>query len=227
MRLDAEALAMRDIDLMWDTGKRIIFATQLARVDRSMLGVLKKVDASFRMRQSQQYTAANKDGFEVDIIRREQTDGDPHPIKLSDEDEDFWVVQACRRKGRARPARLEALTLACARRSLARAPISGYRQKPITPLSIATNRLKALALRGFLFEVERKIETRAKIGRCATGRRQAGLPNFDPTPIFLRAQAGLSAAIPRQARPKTPAAPPASGCAAGRGARARCWAYLR
>ena len=96
VRLDAEALATRDIDLLWDTRKRIIFSTQLARVDSSMLGVLKKVDASFRMRKSQKYTAVNKDGFEVDIIRREQTGDDPHPIKLSDEDEDFWVTQARR-----------------------------------------------------------------------------------------------------------------------------------
>ena len=96
VRLDAEALATRDIDLLWDTRKRIIFSTRLARVDSSMLGVLKKVDPSFRMRQSQKYTAVNKDGFEVDIIRREQTDGDPHPIKLSEEDDDFWVAQARR-----------------------------------------------------------------------------------------------------------------------------------
>ncbi|HQY39312.1 MAG TPA: GSU2403 family nucleotidyltransferase fold protein [Giesbergeria sp.] len=96
VRLDTDALATRDIDLLWDTRKRIIFSTQLARVDSSMLGVLKKVDPSFRMRQSQKYTAVNKDGFEVDIIRREQTGDDPHPIKLSDEDDDFWVAQARR-----------------------------------------------------------------------------------------------------------------------------------
>lgn len=96
VRLDAQALATRDIDLLWDTRKRIIFSTQLARVDSSMLGVLKKVDPTFRIRKSQKYTAVNKDGFEVDIIRREQTDSDPHPIKLSDEEEDFWVAQARR-----------------------------------------------------------------------------------------------------------------------------------
>jgi hypothetical protein len=96
VRLDSDALATRDIDLLWDTRKRIIFSTQLARVDSSMLGVLKKVDPTFRMRRNQKYTAVNKDGFEVDIIRREQTGEDPHPIKLSDEDEDFWVAQAKR-----------------------------------------------------------------------------------------------------------------------------------
>ena len=96
VRLDSDALATRDIDLLWDTRKRILFATQLARVDSSMLGVLKKVDSTFRIRKSQKYTAVNKDGFEVDIIRRERTDDDPHPIKLSDEDDDFWVAQARR-----------------------------------------------------------------------------------------------------------------------------------
>lgn len=96
VRLDADTLATRDIDLLWDTRKRIIFFTQLARVDSSMLGVLKKVDSSFRIRKSQKYTAVNKDGFEVDIIRRERAGDDPHPIKLSDEDEDFWVAQARR-----------------------------------------------------------------------------------------------------------------------------------
>ena len=96
VRLDAQTLATRDIDLLWDTRKRMIFSTQLARVDSSMLGVLKKVDATFRMRKSQKYTAVNKDGFEVDIIRREQAGDDPHAIKLSAEDDDFWVAQARR-----------------------------------------------------------------------------------------------------------------------------------
>ena len=96
VRLNAEALATRDMDLLWDTRKRIVFSTQLARTDSSMLGVLKKVDSTFRIRRSQKYTAVNKDGFEVDIIRRERAGDDPRPIKLSDEDEEFWVVQARR-----------------------------------------------------------------------------------------------------------------------------------
>lgn len=96
VRLDADALATRDINLLWDTRKRIQFATQLARVDSSMLGVLKKVNSTFRIRKSQQYTAVNKDGFEVDIIHRERAEDDPHPIKLSEDDEDFWGAKARR-----------------------------------------------------------------------------------------------------------------------------------
>jgi len=86
VRLDSDTLATRDMDLLWDTRKRILFSTQLAKVDSSMLGVLKKVDNTFRIRKSQKYTAVNKDGFEVDIIRRDS----------ADDDDDFWVVQARR-----------------------------------------------------------------------------------------------------------------------------------
>ena len=91
---DADAVATRDIDLLWDTRKRVQFATRLAKIDSSMLGVLKKVDSSFRIRNAQKYTAVNKDGFEVDIIRRVPIDGDPHPVRLSEDEDDFWVAQA-------------------------------------------------------------------------------------------------------------------------------------
>jgi len=96
VRVDSEAVTTLDIDLLWDTRARLGFATKLARVDTSMLGVLKKVDKTFRMRSKQLYTAINEDGFQVDILRREAVRGDPHPVKLSDAEDDFWVVQAKR-----------------------------------------------------------------------------------------------------------------------------------
>ena len=75
-----DTVATQDIDLLWDVRKRVAFATALSTVDGSMLGVLRKVDPTFRIRHSKKYTAVNKDGFEVDIIRREQAGDDPHPI---------------------------------------------------------------------------------------------------------------------------------------------------
>ncbi len=93
---EGEALATQDIDLLWDVRRRLAFATALGRVDRSMLGVLRKVDPSFRVRNGQKYTAVNQDGFEVDIIRRMKTGNDPHPIRLSDDEDDFWAVQTPR-----------------------------------------------------------------------------------------------------------------------------------
>jgi hypothetical protein len=59
-----------------------------------VLGVLKKVDPTFRIRQSQKNTAVNQRGFEVDIIRRQPIGGDAHPIRISDDEDDFWVAQA-------------------------------------------------------------------------------------------------------------------------------------
>jgi len=87
-------VATQDIDFLWDVRKRVHFASQLKRIDSSMLGVLKTVDPSFRVRRSQQYTAVNRDGFEVDIIRRQPVDGDAHPIRLSDDEGDLWAAQA-------------------------------------------------------------------------------------------------------------------------------------
>ncbi|MGB4062182.1 MAG: GSU2403 family nucleotidyltransferase fold protein [Burkholderiaceae bacterium] len=94
VRVEDGAVATRDIDLWWDVRQRIRFATQLARVDSSVLGLLQKVDRSFRLRTLQKYTAVNQDGFEVDILRREQQPDDPHPIRLSEDEDDFWVTQA-------------------------------------------------------------------------------------------------------------------------------------
>ena len=61
-----------------------------------MLAVLQKVEKSFQLVDEQKYTAVNKDGFEVDIIRRIAKEDDPDPIRLSDAEDDFWVVQAKR-----------------------------------------------------------------------------------------------------------------------------------
>jgi len=93
---DTEAVATQDIDLLWDVRRRMAFATALSRVDSSMLGVLRKVDTTFKVRNAQKYTAVNQDGFEVDIIRRMKQEDDPHPIRLSDDEDDFWAAQAPR-----------------------------------------------------------------------------------------------------------------------------------
>jgi hypothetical protein len=92
----AEITSTRDIDLLWDTRKRVTFTQKLMQDSPSMLAALQKVDKTFQVIEDQKYTAINQDGFEVDIIRRFATEGDPHPIRLSDAEDDFWVVQAKR-----------------------------------------------------------------------------------------------------------------------------------
>jgi hypothetical protein len=96
VNLSSDVTSTRDIDLLWDTRKRVAFAQRLTLDSPSMLEALRKVDKTFELREDQKYTAVNGDGFEVDIIRREAQENDPHPIRLSDSEEDFWVVQAHR-----------------------------------------------------------------------------------------------------------------------------------
>lgn len=96
VRLGSDVTTTMDIDLLWDTRHRVVFAEQLARNAPSMLAVLQKVDKTFVLKSDQKYTAVNSRAFEVDIIRREAVGDDPHPIRLSDDEDDFWVVQARR-----------------------------------------------------------------------------------------------------------------------------------
>jgi hypothetical protein len=91
-----EALETKDIDLLWDTRKRLSFIAQMEGLDSSFLGVLREVDATFELRHDQLYTAVNNHGFEVDVIRREAKDGDPHPLRLTNHDDEFYAIQAKR-----------------------------------------------------------------------------------------------------------------------------------
>ena len=93
VRISEEAMATRDVDMLFDTRKRISFFTAMKKLDSSLIGVLRKVDPSFEVVEDQLYTARNQDGFEVDIIRRAAKDADPHPLRMSDEEDDFWAVQ--------------------------------------------------------------------------------------------------------------------------------------
>jgi hypothetical protein len=93
VRITEEAMATRDVDMLFDTRKRIAFFTAMKKLDSSLIGLLRKVDPSFQVVEGQLYTARNQDGFEVDIIRRSAKDADPHPLRMSDADDDFWAVQ--------------------------------------------------------------------------------------------------------------------------------------
>jgi Nucleotidyltransferase len=88
-----DALATKDLDLLFDSRKRLAFVSTLQKLDTSLIGVLRKADRSFHVMRDQLQTAVNDDGFEVDVIRRIATDSDPHPLRMSDDENDFWAVQ--------------------------------------------------------------------------------------------------------------------------------------
>lgn len=93
VRVDGGALATRDLDLLFDTRQRLSFVTTMARRNESLIGVLRKADSSFKVLDDQRQTAVNAEGFEVDIIRCQARDEDPHPLAMSGKEEDFWAVQ--------------------------------------------------------------------------------------------------------------------------------------
>ena len=89
-----DAMSTQDIDLLFDTRKRLKFFTQIKRLDQSFLQVLQRADKTFRIKDGQLYTAVNDKGFEIDVVRRMAKDtDDPHPLRLSDDEDDFWAVQ--------------------------------------------------------------------------------------------------------------------------------------
>ncbi len=93
VRVGNDAMATRDMDLLFDTRQRAAFVSTLRRLDSSLLAVLRKADKSFRVMRDQLQTAVNDDGYDVDIIRRTAKDGDPHPLRMSDSDDYLWAVQ--------------------------------------------------------------------------------------------------------------------------------------
>lgn len=95
VRFTPDAMATQDIDLLFDSRKRIAFMSRMKKLDSSFIGALQKADATFRVRvrADQKQTAINDSGFEIDVIRRTAKDGDPHPFRMSDDEDDLWAVQ--------------------------------------------------------------------------------------------------------------------------------------
>lgn len=93
VRIAEQAMATRDVDMLFDTRKRLAFFTAMKKLDSSLIGLLRKADPSFEVVADQRYTARNKEGFEVDVIRRNAGVADPHPMRMSEDEDDFWAVQ--------------------------------------------------------------------------------------------------------------------------------------
>lgn len=96
VRIVQSALATQDVDLLWDARRRVRFMSDMGRLNTSVLSILQKADRSFRRREDQISTAINDKGFEVDFLRRMPQGDDPHPLRLSADEDDLWAAQASR-----------------------------------------------------------------------------------------------------------------------------------
>lgn len=68
--VDASITATVDIDLLWDDRRRLRIMLDPDVDEAGLIGILKKADASF-VRQRRSFSAANRDGYSVDLIRVE------------------------------------------------------------------------------------------------------------------------------------------------------------
>ena len=91
VRIGDDATATQDIDLLFDTRKRLSFVQTMQGA--SLIDVLRRVDKTFEVREDQDYTAVNASGFEVDVTRRMTMEDDLHPLRMSRAEDDFWAAQ--------------------------------------------------------------------------------------------------------------------------------------
>lgn len=96
VRITQSALATQDVDLLWDARRKVKFFTTMAKLNTSVLAILQQADPSFLRKEEQLSTAINDKGFEVDFLRRQPEGDDAHPLRLSEDENDCWVVQAPR-----------------------------------------------------------------------------------------------------------------------------------
>lgn len=96
VRIAQKALATQDVDLLWDARKRVRFVADMKHLGKPVLRILQEVDPTFQRKELHNETAINAKGFMVDFLGRIPQDGDPHPFRLSDAEEDMWPVQAIR-----------------------------------------------------------------------------------------------------------------------------------
>jgi hypothetical protein len=113
VRVESGATATLDLDLLFDVNRMRAYSAVLAKEGaKSLIQVIKKADPTFRVKRDQLHTAVNDGGFEVDIVRRYQTPNDPHPLRMSQDEDDFWAVQVSQGQAMASARRFEHLVIA-------------------------------------------------------------------------------------------------------------------
>ena len=97
VRLSGDVTATTDVDLLWDSRKRI---TLLSDGDEhfnrhGLIGIIKKADASFELQSGGEYRAVNSSGYMVDLIKRrpKSLSDDKEPQQLIKNEDDFWATK--------------------------------------------------------------------------------------------------------------------------------------
>jgi len=85
----------RDLDILWDSRKRLSLASNEDIKALGLLGILQQVDNSFVLMKNQTYTAVNKDGYMVDVVKRRPVSlfDDQEPQQLAPNQDDFFAAK--------------------------------------------------------------------------------------------------------------------------------------
>ena len=82
--------ATADVDLLWDSRSKIAIASPNPK---GMLGLFREFDPTFTKMTSQIYTLVNKDGYQIDLIKRDEGWENSEPGQIWPNGEDFWAVK--------------------------------------------------------------------------------------------------------------------------------------
>jgi hypothetical protein len=94
VRLNGDVTATTDVDLLWDSRKRLALLTDGDEHfnNHRLLGIIKKADASFQMLPGE-HRAVNSSGYMIDLIKRRPKSlfDDKEPQQLMKNPDDFWA----------------------------------------------------------------------------------------------------------------------------------------
>ena len=66
---DNSMMSTKDVDILWDTRRKLTLVTNSNRKPDGLLGIIRKADRSFELVRSGDFRAVNRDGYMVDLIK--------------------------------------------------------------------------------------------------------------------------------------------------------------
>jgi hypothetical protein len=83
-------MATQDLDLLWDSRSTL----RIASPDpKGLLGIIQRGDASFAKMEGKPFTLMNNQGYQVDLIKRDEGYQHSEPGQVWDNVDDFWAVK--------------------------------------------------------------------------------------------------------------------------------------
>jgi hypothetical protein len=97
VRFDGDITATVDVDLLWDSRKHILLASDCDEsfLRHGLIGLLKGVDKTFTLLEGEEYRAVNGAGYMVDLIKRRPKSlfDDKEKQQLVKIEDDFWAAK--------------------------------------------------------------------------------------------------------------------------------------